>query len=383
MAIKTLCEAGLKVCALNAGRRLDPSKDFRNHRMPWDMKFRGFGDPAKRAESYGFMDSEWVEGVWEHEIPFTTAPGTQWMWPRCFAVGGKTNFWGRSSARFGDIDFRAASLTGAGVDWPLEYREIAPYYSRVERMIGVASTVQNRPSNPDGEYLPPFNFRCLDHILQQGAQKVGVPYLPDRIAQLTRDHEGSPACHFCGACTTGCDTGSFFSTPYTVPAARRGHQQPGIADRCARQEHSRRQERSCQRRCLHRSQDRAGGRSARARSRRRSVVPRIRADHAELEVAALAGGHREFERAARTKLVRPPLWRVGQRTPAAIARTAQLPRQRRRQPAGVAATLAESRQSARRKSLSAVIPSTREAAAPNIRGTRCRPRGLARPTNAR
>src|SRR6187401_2407728 len=64
MAIKTLCEAGLKVCAINAGRRLDPKKDFRNHRMPWDMKFRGFGDPAKRAESYGFMDNEWLEGVW-------------------------------------------------------------------------------------------------------------------------------------------------------------------------------------------------------------------------------------------------------------------------------------------------------------------------------
>ena len=156
------------------------------------MKFRGFGDPAKRAESYGYMDSEWVEGVWEHEIPFTTAPGTQWMWPRCFAVGGKTNFWGRSSARLGDIDFRAASLDGFGVDWPLEYREIAPYYSRVERMIGVASTVQNRPSNPDGEYLPPFNFRCLDHILQQGAQKVGVPYLPDRLAQLTQRSRRKP-----------------------------------------------------------------------------------------------------------------------------------------------------------------------------------------------
>jgi len=213
-AIKTLCEAGLKVCAINAGRRLDPNKDFRHHRKPWDMKFRGFGDPAKRAESYGYMDNEWVEGVWEHEIPFTTAPGTRWMWPRCFAVGGKTNFWGRSSARMGDIDFRAGSLSGAGIDWPLEYREIAPFYSRVERMIGVASTVQNRPSNPDGEYLPAFNFRCLDHILQQGGQKVGIPYLPDRIAQLTRSLEGSPPCHFCGACTTGCDTGSFFSTPW-------------------------------------------------------------------------------------------------------------------------------------------------------------------------
>ena len=82
MALRTLTEAGLKVCALNAGRRLDPAKDFRHHRKPWDMKFRGFGDPAKRAESYGYMDNEWVEGVWEHEIPFTTAPGTRWMWPR-------------------------------------------------------------------------------------------------------------------------------------------------------------------------------------------------------------------------------------------------------------------------------------------------------------
>jgi choline dehydrogenase-like flavoprotein len=214
MAIKTLCEAGLKVCALNAGRRLDPQKDFRNHRMPWEMKFRGFGDPVKNAQSYGYMDNEWVEGVWEHEITFTTAPGTVWMWPRCYAVGGKTNFWGRSSARFGDIDFRAASLDGYDVDWPVAYEEIAPYYSRVERMIGVASTVQNRPSNPDGEYLPPFNFRCLDHILQKGAEKIGVPYLPDRIAQLTESHEGHPKCHFCGACTTGCDTGSFFSTPW-------------------------------------------------------------------------------------------------------------------------------------------------------------------------
>ena len=92
MAIKALCEAGLKVCCINAGRRLDPAKDFRRHRKPWQMKFRGFGDPAKRSESVGYMDSEWVPGVWEHEIRYTTAPGTEWTWPRCWAVGGKTNF---------------------------------------------------------------------------------------------------------------------------------------------------------------------------------------------------------------------------------------------------------------------------------------------------
>ena len=100
MAIRTLTEAGLDVCAINAGRRLDPQKDFRHHRMPWDMKFRGFGNPAQNAERIGFMDNEWVDGVWERDLKYTTAPGTEWTWPRCFAVGGKTNFWGRSSARF-------------------------------------------------------------------------------------------------------------------------------------------------------------------------------------------------------------------------------------------------------------------------------------------
>jgi choline dehydrogenase-like flavoprotein len=78
----------------------------------------------------------------------------------------------------------------------------------------VASTVQGRPSNPDGEYLPPLNHRCIDHILALGCKNVGVPFLPDRIAQLTTDHNNHPKCHFCGNCTAGCDTGSFFSTPY-------------------------------------------------------------------------------------------------------------------------------------------------------------------------
>jgi len=124
MAIKTLCEAGLKVCALNAGRALNPAKDFRNHRMPYDMRYRAFGDPKKREQSYGYMDNEYTEGIWEHEISYTTAPGTEWMWPRCFAVGGKTNFWGRSAARMGDIDFQAASLDGFGVNWPVKYEDM-------------------------------------------------------------------------------------------------------------------------------------------------------------------------------------------------------------------------------------------------------------------
>src|SRR5207302_891136 len=85
---------------------------------------------------------------------------------------------------------------------------------------GVASTIQNRPSNPDGEYLPPMPWRCIDYIIQKGAEKIGVPYLPDRCAQLTTDHNNHPACHYCGNCSRGCDVGSFFSpTWFTIPEA--------------------------------------------------------------------------------------------------------------------------------------------------------------------
>ena len=215
MAIKTLCEAGLKVCALNAGRQLDPAKDFRQHRLPYDMKFRGLDSPERRAHSVGYMDNEYVApDAWEHEIDYATAEGTRWTWPRSNAVGGKTNFWGRSAARMGEIDFKAASRDGFDVDWPVSYEDIAPFYTRVEEMIGVASTVQHRPSNPDGTYLPPIRFRCMDHIIAAGAAKSGIPYLPDRMAQLTEAHGGHPACHYCGNCTEGCDVGAFFSSPY-------------------------------------------------------------------------------------------------------------------------------------------------------------------------
>jgi len=227
-AIKLLCEAGLNVLALNSGPRIQPANDYRGHKQGYDIKYRGFGDPhvvsgSPIAERYP-QEREYIEGpkFWEHEIVYTNAPGTNWLWTRCKATGGKSNFWGRSSARFADIDFKAASLDGFDVDWPMEYEEMSSYFSRAERYMGVASTVQNRPSNPDGEYLPPFTFRCVDRILHKGAEKIGVPFLPDRIAQLTTRHNGHPPCHYCGNCGAGCDTGAFFSsTWFTLPDAEK------------------------------------------------------------------------------------------------------------------------------------------------------------------
>ncbi len=227
MAMKLLCEAGLNVLALNSGPRTEPGDHYRLHRQVYDLKYRGFGDPQllhgkAHQERYTVEESEFSEGsgIWEHDIAYANAPGTDWYWKRCKGTGGKANFWGRSSARFGDIDFKAASLDGVGENWPVDYAEISPWFSKAERYMGVASTIQNRPSNPDGEYLPPMPLRCFDYILQKAGEKIGVPYLPDRCAQLTVTHNGHPACHYCGNCTRGCDVGAFFSpTWFTIPDA--------------------------------------------------------------------------------------------------------------------------------------------------------------------
>lgn len=224
--IKALCEAGLSVLALNSGRKINTAQDFDGHKRDYELPFRGHGDP-KVKESWVVCETENTtdKGIWEHDIGFTTAADTEWIWSRCKAVGGKANFWGRSSARFSEMDFRAAREDGADTEWPISYKEIAPYYDRVERYIGVASTVQNRSSNPDGIYLRPIPLRAHDKILQKSANDIGIPYLPDRIAQLTEPHGGHPPCHYCAGCASGCDTGSFFSPNwFTLPDAERtGH----------------------------------------------------------------------------------------------------------------------------------------------------------------
>jgi len=172
-AMKILCEAGLKVCAINSGPRTNPAKDYRRHRHVYDLKYRGYGNPLRlegkaHQEPYSVEESEYSEGsdLFEHDVAYSNEPGTDWYWKRCKGTGGKANFWGRSSARFGDIDFKAADLDGFGENWPVDYAEISPWFSKAERYMGVASTIQNRPSNPDGEYLPPFNFRCRGRTAQ-------------------------------------------------------------------------------------------------------------------------------------------------------------------------------------------------------------------------
>ena len=128
--MKILCEAGLQVCAINSGPRTNLATDYRRHRQVYDLKYRGCGDPLRlkgkaHQEPFSVEESEYSEGrdLFEHDVAYSNAPGTDWYWKRCKATGGKANFWGRSSARFGDIDFKAADLDGFGENWAVDYAE--------------------------------------------------------------------------------------------------------------------------------------------------------------------------------------------------------------------------------------------------------------------
>ena len=193
-------------------------------------------------EPYSVEESEYSEGsdLFEHDVAYSNAPGTDWYWKRCKGTGGKANFWGRSSARFGDIDFKAADLDGFGENWPVDYAEIAPWFSKAERYMGVASTVQNRPSNPDGEYLPPMPWRCIDYIIQKGGEKIGVPYLPDRCAQLTVAHNGHPRLPLLRQLQPWLRRGIVLFSHVVHDSGRRGHQEAHAAYQCARAERARR-----------------------------------------------------------------------------------------------------------------------------------------------
>jgi choline dehydrogenase-like flavoprotein len=107
--------------------------------------------------------------------------------------------------------------------WPLSYDELAPYYDRIERMIGVCGNDDGLEVLPAGPwYLPPLALRCSEQILKRAVAPLGIPVIAVRKALLTRDYDNRPACHYCGHCMDGCDVSAIFSTPSSMlPKARK------------------------------------------------------------------------------------------------------------------------------------------------------------------
>ncbi len=203
MAAWNLTRKGAKVLMLEAGARFDPAT-FWSHVKPWEARER-----RRRGER-----SPAFESLPLRESPYETPEGQSFLLRRVWGVGGKTNIWGRVSLRYGDLNFSEPAVDGWEIPWPLKYSDIAPYYDRVERLIGVCGGEDASdflPGSP--HHLPPPKLRCGEVLLRMGARKAGYTVVPGRRAVLTKDYNGRAKCHFCGACGRGCDIGAFFNSP--------------------------------------------------------------------------------------------------------------------------------------------------------------------------
>jgi choline dehydrogenase-like flavoprotein len=222
---KELTEAGLRVAVLEAGRQLDPKVDYADHKKAYELPLRGElpreqreAQPIQKEACDAFTSHLFVN---DHENPYTTPADKPFKWFRGRHVGGKSITWGRQTYRLSDYDFKAASRDGFGVDWPLDYAELAPYYDRVERFIGVSGQAEGLPQLPDGRFQRPMNLTCGEQAMRQVAKaKFGRTLTIGRCAILTEPLPNRPACHYCGPCERGCSTGSYYSSPSSsLPAA--------------------------------------------------------------------------------------------------------------------------------------------------------------------
>src|SRR4051812_29709550 len=159
-AAKMLAEKGLTVLVLEAGRKVDPSKEYTDHQWPYELPYRGFGDQEEMqrtqpVQSLCYACNEYGRQFFVNDLenPYTTPPDRPFTWIRSRQVGGRTIPWGRQSYRLSDYDFKAAR-DGFGENWPISYADLAPYYDRVEEFVGVSGSYENMPQLPDGKFLP-------------------------------------------------------------------------------------------------------------------------------------------------------------------------------------------------------------------------------------
>jgi choline dehydrogenase-like flavoprotein len=230
-AAKELSEKGLETLVLEAGRPIDPDTEYVEHVPVWEKRFRGLGNRKRFDEDQPIQQTcsgvdEWNSKFFvnDRENPYTTDPDKPFLWIRGRHVGGRSIMWGRQSYRWSDLDFEANLREGIAIDWPIRYQDIAPWYDYVEDFIGVTGQAEGLPQLPDGKFLPPMEMTCAEVVVKNAIAKSfpGERMMTiGRAAVLTKRHRGRAACHYCGPCSRGCITRSYFSSlNSTLPAAQ-------------------------------------------------------------------------------------------------------------------------------------------------------------------
>ncbi|MBB6002664.1 GMC oxidoreductase [Arcicella rosea] len=231
-AAKELCEKGLKTLVLEKGRMVNHIEDYPTMMQEhWDMPHRGglsFEDQQKHHIQIrsGFV-GESVKHFFTNDIDNPYQEKQRFDWIRGNHVGGRTLTWGKHVYRWSDLDFEANAKEGIGIDWPIRYKDLAPWYSYVEKFVGVSGEKLGLDHLPDGEFLPPIELNCLEkHFRQEVAKKFnGRPVTTGRVAHLTEPQPqhlalGRGKCQNRNRCSRGCPYGAYFSSnSATLPAA--------------------------------------------------------------------------------------------------------------------------------------------------------------------
>jgi choline dehydrogenase-like flavoprotein len=223
---KVLADMGIKVLLMEAGPMVGMG-DFKMLHAPYNVWHRGAGEKAQlyttgQGTPLPFNASFAANTVDE---PYTVAPGSQFRLFRSRVIGGRTNHYGRVQLRYSDYDFKNRSMRGVGFDWPIGYEDMAPYYDKAERLIGVTGRPEGLRSAPDGIFQAPAPFKTHEVLVDRACTKLGIKATSARQAVITSALNGRPACHYCGQCGRGCSQGSNYASSYVqiFPAMRTGN----------------------------------------------------------------------------------------------------------------------------------------------------------------
>jgi choline dehydrogenase-like flavoprotein len=222
-ACKRLAEAGLKVGLVDAGRPVLES-EFSEHKPPFELTYRNrASEVINRTRPIQKLFCDEYNYKWfanDVEEPYTTPQNMPFSCVgRLRVTGGRTMVWGRQSYRFSDLDFKAASFDGYGEDWPLSYKDLAPYYDLVEDYVGITGMPEGVEELPDGKFHPPMGLACAEVLLRNRVKgKFSRTITLGRSANITRPINGRAPCHYCGPCHRGCSTHSYFNSAFTTVA---------------------------------------------------------------------------------------------------------------------------------------------------------------------
>ena len=227
-AAKELTEKGLRVLLLERGPNVEHIKDYKSATLPpWEVPHRGRRTQdlldkhptLQRDYVLNELNLDW----WAHESDSPYVEEKPFNWFRGYQVGGRSLLWGRQSYRWSEMDFEANAKDGIAVDWPIRYKDIAPWYSYVEKFIGVSGSKEGLDVLPDGEFQPPMPMNCVE---EAGTAKIKDHYkgartwIIGRPANITQPLPGRPGCQYRNKCSLGCPFGGYFSTQAsTLPAA--------------------------------------------------------------------------------------------------------------------------------------------------------------------